>query len=80
MNFQIDHSIPCDTTTVTIWACKEHAMYLCDEHVKRFQFFCPFTNCHFAHIHLTEQASAEAPSNHCLYCVSEGYFVPSDVR
>ena len=41
MNFQIDHSIPCDTTTVMIWACTGHAVYLCDEHVKSFQYLCP---------------------------------------
>ena len=38
------HSVECDVITVMRWACTgyNHNLYLCDEHVKKLHYSCPF--------------------------------------
>ena len=57
LKYQIDHSIQCDSTTVMIWACDDHEMYLCDGHVKRFQFLCPYHKAQTATSPMSTQLS-----------------------
>ena len=70
MNFQIDHSIPCDTTTVMIWACTGHAVYLCDEHVKSYPIL---SSVECAHMRL-EVVLLYFPTFMCLVTVIIKYF------